>query len=126
MNAIQLRILVTGIFYLFIFLSGIWLNRSGKPYNGIILAIHKLISLGTVVFLVITICRISRISPLSIIQWIVSIITGLLFLGTMITGGMLSIPKLMPKVFSKLHRITPILTVLSTAVTLYFLFACKL
>ena len=126
MNAIQMQILVIGMFYLFIFLSGIWLNRSGKPYNGIILAIHKLISLGTIVFLVITIRRISRISPLSMIQWIVSIITGLFLLGTMITGGLLSTRKSMPKAVTKLHRIIPLLTVLSTAVMLYLLFRYKL
>ncbi len=125
MNAVQLRTLVTGMFYLFIFLSGIWLNRSGKPYNGIILTIHKLISLGTIVFLAITIRRIFQTSALSTVEIIVTIITGLFFLGTMITGGMLSVRRPMPKVVFKLHRITPLLTVLSTAVMLYLLLGCK-
>jgi hypothetical protein len=126
MSAIQLRILVTGMFYLFIFLSGIWLNRSDKPYNGIILTIHKLVSLGTIVFLAITIRRIFQASALSTVEIIVTIITGLFFLGTMITGGMLSVRRPMPKAVIRLHRITPLLTVLSTAVTLYLLFECKL
>ena len=39
----QLQIAGAGIFALFIFLSGFWLSRLGKPYNGMVFNIHKLI-----------------------------------------------------------------------------------
>ncbi len=126
MSAIQLRILITGLFFLIIFLSGIYLNRTGKPYNGIILTIHKLISLGTVVFLVITFRRIIQTSAPGAVELTGLVITGLLFLGSIITGGLLSIPKPMPAIVLKLHEITPYLTLLFTVVTLYLLTCCKL
>jgi hypothetical protein len=125
MSPVQLRILITGIFFLFIFLSGIWLNRSGRPYKSMILTIHKLISLGTIVYLVITIRRLIQAFGLSAIELTALVMTGLLFLGTMITGGILSIPKPMPKVVLKLHRMMPLLTVLFTALTLFLLIGCK-
>jgi hypothetical protein len=49
----------------------------------------------------------------------------LFFAGNVATGGLLSTDKTMPAVILKLHQITPYLTVLSTAVTLYLLLSHK-
>jgi hypothetical protein len=125
MGTTQLRVVGAGLLYLFIFLSGIWLSKSGKPFNVIILTIHKLISLAAVVFLVITIYQINQVAKLSAIESIVSVVTGLLFLGTIISGGLLSTDKPMPAAILTMHQITPFLTVLSTAVTLYLLLSRK-
>jgi hypothetical protein len=121
MDPTQLSIVGAGLFYLFIFLSGIWLSRSGKPLNGIILTIHKLISLAAVVFLVITIYQINQAAQLSALELIAGVVTGLFFLGTIITGGLLSTGKPMPAAILTTHQTTPFLTVLSTAATLYLL-----
>ena len=125
MNANQLRIIGSGLFYLLIFLSGFWLTRSGKPYNVIVLTIHKLISLAAVVFLVITIYQANQVAKLSAIELVAGVVTGLFFLGTIVTGGLLSVDRPMPAIVLWLHRITPFLTVLSTAVTLYLLLGRK-
>jgi hypothetical protein len=121
MSTTQLRVVGAGLFFLFIFLSGIWLSHSGKPLNGIILTIHKLISLAAVVFLVMTIYQINQAAKLSAIELIAGVVTGLLFLGAIISGGLLSTGKPMPATLLMMHQITPFLTVLSTAVTLYLL-----
>jgi len=126
MSTNQIRIADTGLLFLFIFLSGVWLSNSGKPLNGIILGIHKLISLAVVVFLVVIICRVNRTAKLSAIELSAAIVTGLFFLGTIITGGLLSTDKSVPAVILTMHQITPILTVLSTAATLYLLLYRKL
>lgn len=121
MNTTQSRVVGAGLFFLFIFLSGFWLSNSGKPLNVIILTIHKLVSLAAIVFLVITISQINRVATLSTIQLTASVITGLFFLGTVITGGLLSTDKPMPAVILTMHQIIPLLTLLSTAVTLCLL-----
>jgi hypothetical protein len=54
-NTGQLRVVGAVLFFVFIFLSGFRLSRSGKPYSVILLNVHKLISLAIVVFLVIAI-----------------------------------------------------------------------
>ena len=121
MGATQSSVVGAGLFFLFIILSGIWLSRSGKPLNGIILTIHKLISLAAVVFLAITIYQINQAAGLSAIGFIAGVVTGLFFLGDIITGGLLSTGKPMPAAILTMHQITPFLTVLSTAATLYLL-----
>ena len=110
-----------GLFFLFIFLSGFWLSHSGKTRNVIILTIHKLISLAAVVFLAITISQINQVASLNTIELTAGEVTGLLFLGAIISGGLVSTSKPMPAAILTMHQITPFLTVLSTAVTLYLL-----
>jgi hypothetical protein len=121
MIAIHIRVVGVGLFFLFTFLSGFWLSRAGKPYNGIVLTIHKLISLAAVASLVVTIYQTNQTTMLSAIEWIASVVAGLFFLGTIITGGLLSTDKPMPAAIQRLHQITPYLTVLSTVTTLYLL-----
>jgi hypothetical protein len=125
MSTDQLRVVGTGLFFLAIFLTGVRLTRSGKPYSMIVLTIHKLISLAAVVFLAITMYQINQVSKLSAIELTAGVVTGLFFLGTTVTGGLLSTDKPMPGVILRLHQITPLLTVLSTAVTLYLLLSRK-
>ena len=119
MGANQLRVVGAGLFFLFIFLSGFWLGRSGKPYSVIILTIHKMISLAAAIFLVITIYRINQVAKLSAIELLAVVVTGLLFLSTGVSGGLVSADKAMPVAVLRVHHIVPILTVLSTAATLF-------
>jgi uncharacterized protein YneF (UPF0154 family) len=115
------RAVVAGLFFLFIFLSGIWLSRTGRPLNVAISTVHKLIGLAAGVFLLLTVTQQSRIVPLNATEWIAIVVTGLCFLGTVASGGFLSSDKPMPVAVLRVHQIVPILAVLSTATTLYLL-----
>jgi hypothetical protein len=119
MNAVS--IIGAGSFFVVIFVSGYWLSRSGKPYNVIVLTVHKLISLAAVVLLVIAMAQAQRVATLSAMELVAGVVTGLFFLGLMATGGLLSSDKQMPAVVLRLHRIAPYLTVLAAAATLYLL-----
>lgn len=125
MSTTQLGVAGAGLFFLFIFLSGIGLSRSGKPFNGIVLTIHKLISLAAAVLLVVTIYQINQVATLSTIELSAGVVTGLLFLGTGILGGILSTEKPVPGAILRLHQTGPFLTVFCTAVTLYLLLGRK-
>jgi hypothetical protein len=113
------RASVMGLFFLFIFLSGIWLSRAGRPLNVGISTLHKLISLGAGIYLLATIRQRTRVVPLNTTEWIAIVVTGLCFLGTVASGGFLSSDKPMPVAVLRIHQIMPILTVLSSAATLY-------
>lgn len=125
MSTTLLRVVGTGLFFLFIFLSGIWLSHSGKPLNATILTIHKLIGLAAGVFLVMTVYQIHQVAPLSPVEITAIVVTVLFFAGTVTAGGLLSIDKPMPAAISMMHKLFPYLTVLSTATTLYLLVSRK-
>ena len=50
-----------------------------------------------------------------------SVVTFVVFAITIVSGGLSSIDRPLPKIFSLLHKVFPYLTTLSTAVTLYLL-----
>ena len=49
-------------------------------------------------------------------------VTTVCFVGTIVTGGLLSIDKAMPSTVLRYHQITPYLSLLSTCAALYLLF----
>ena len=125
MSTNQWRVAGTVFCYLVVFLSGFRLSRSGKPYNGALFNVHKLIALAGVVLFAIALNRANRVATLSGIEWIVAALAGLLFLALFATGGLLSIDRPMPVVVTRLHHIMPYLAVLSTAVALNLLVGGK-
>ena len=125
MGTTQLRVIGTGLFFLFIFLSGFWLSRSGKPYSAIIFNIHKLIGLAAGVFLVMTVYQIHQVAPLGPVEITAIVVTVLFFAATVTAGGLLSIAKPVPAAISTMHKLFPYPTVLSTVVTLYLLLSRK-
>lgn len=123
MNYDLLKIIGLGIAFLAMFLSGFWLNRTGKPYGALIFAVHKLIGVGIGIFLFITVRQIHQTIPLSPKEIALIAITVLAFIATVTTGSLLSVPvsKPMPVIVSTLNKIFPYFTVLATVITLYFL-----
>lgn len=121
MNFTLSKLASTGIFFVFIFLSGFWLSRKGRPYSMLVITVHKLIALAAGVFLGLTIYRIHQVTPLSIVQIIAVVITVLLFAVNVAAGSLLSTNKAMPEVVSIINKFFPYLTVVSTGVMLYLL-----
>jgi len=120
MNALTSKIIVTGVLFVFVFLFGFWLSRSGRPINTLILTIHKLIALGTLILIGVTVYQVNQIAPLSTAVIAATVFTGVLFVITIITGGLLSLDKPI-SAMSIVHKVGPFLTVASTIVTLVLL-----
>jgi ABC-type transport system involved in multi-copper enzyme maturation permease subunit len=121
MSSTHWKIVLIGLAFLLAFALGYTLSRVGKPYPLFVFTVHKLITLGIIVYLGMTIFKLNQIAPLSSIHIAIIIITGLCFVATMATGAMLSVDKTVPEVVHKLHQITPYLTMLSTSAVLYLL-----
>ena len=115
------RAIVAGAFFLLIFLSGIRLSRLGRPLNVGMSTLHKLISLGAGIFLLVTVYQRNGVVPLSGTEWIAIAITGLCFAGMVASGGVLSSERSLPVVVLRVHQIVPVLTLLATGATLYLL-----
>jgi len=126
MSTIHPKIIIAGLVFLFIFLSGFWLSRNGSPYGTGLLAIHKLISLGIFVFLIVTVVKVNKETGLSGSEWTLGIITAVFFIGTILAGGLLSTDLELPTAVLTIHHITPYLTLLLTVATLYLLLNSKL
>ena len=121
MSTDQIRIVVTAVLYVVVFVSGVFLTRSGKPYSTLVLTAHKLISLAALAYLVVTMIQANRVATLTATQVWSGTVAGVFFLGSIATGGILSTDKPAPPFVLILHRVTPFLTVLASAIALYLL-----
>jgi hypothetical protein len=119
-NALTSRVVWTGALFILVILSGFWLYRSGRPINTVVLTIHKLIALGTLILIGVTVYQFHQIAALSATTWIAVVVTGVLFITTIITGGLLSLEQPVAAV-SIVHKIGPFLTVAGVSVTMYLL-----
>ena len=119
MSTYQIRVVGTGLLYLLVFLSGIRLSRAGKPYSTGLLTVHKLISLLTVVLIALTIRYLRRGVGLSAVEIVAIVVTGLLFLLSIASGGLVSTDKPQHTIISIAHKVSPYLALLSTAVMAY-------
>jgi hypothetical protein len=117
-----MKLLGMGISFVMIFLSGFWLAQAGKPHNVLILTLHKLVSVGLVVFLVISVLQIIRMKKPGVPEIVLVVITALLFLVSIISGGLISTEGPSASVFLLAHRISPFLTLMCTFLLMYFLF----
>ncbi len=120
MSAVFSKVIITGSFFLFIFLFGFLLSRAGKPYPGLLFNVHKLIALGALVFLAITVYNAHRAAALTPALIAAVVFTGLCFVATIVAGGLLNVDK-SPAFLAVIHRYSPYLTLLTTAATLYLL-----
>lgn len=92
--------------FLTVFLLGFRLTRSGKPYSGLILTVHKLLALAVLVILAILVGRASRTTPLDAVVWIASLSAAGFFVIAIISGGLLSTDKALPSAVKILHRVS--------------------
>ena len=111
-----------GLLFLLIFLSGFRLKKSEKPYNTMLLTFHKLFALAAAVLFVFSVLQVNRTAALNVPVLIVSVVTLAFFLDAIVTGGLVSMSRPMPKIFLTLHRIIPYLIVSSAALAFYLIF----
>ena len=110
---------------LIVFASGMWLTRSGKPYSGILVNVHKLISLAGVVLLALATRQQTRGGNLGSAQVVSIVVTGLLLIAAILTGGLVSIDRPMPQAVLMAHRVTPFVSLVAAAVAVYLLLGTR-
>lgn len=103
-------------------ISGIILGRFGKPYNMLMLNVHKFISLFLVVFSIFFVRSIiskADVNGLSLFPIILSVVFTLVII---ITGGVLSARPESLKIVWLLHSFLPLALFASFAFSLYMIF----
>ncbi len=115
------RFVLPGIALLLTLVFGFWLQNSGKPYNGILFNIHKLIALAAVVLTAAQLYNIlNEIEPQALIIMMI-IVAGLGVVGLFATGALMSIRKGANDLARIIHNIALVLVVITMAATIYLL-----
>jgi hypothetical protein len=115
-----------GIVFLLTLVFGIWLSLLGKPYNGILFNIHKLVALGTVIVMVNQLSKMLKSADSLALVIALLVLAGLCVVALFASGALLSMDKLDYALMLTIHRVTPFLLVISMVLTIYLLTGRKL
>jgi hypothetical protein len=113
------KFLIPILLFVLTLVFGFWMSRLGKPYNGALFNIHKLIALGAVVFAAIQINKTGIAgSPLLIAALV---LLGLCIVALFVSGAFLSIGNVRYETVKLIHNIAPVLAVLAIGSIIYLL-----
>jgi hypothetical protein len=120
MNAIETKLMVAGILFLFTLISGVIVSHSGRPLSVGLVTIHKLIAVATVLLIGMAVNQLHKTGGgNAFIEVSVVVITGVLFLALIATGALLTRDIQLPEAILKVHQVVPLLALVSSTITVY-------
>ena len=115
------KIITAEILYFLAIIFGMWLSHHGKPFNKLMLFLHILIGLGTVVFSSMVMVEILQTRLITIQLVILVISLGLLIIGLIGSGIILSLDLDKDNNVLGVHNITTVLGIIATTLTIFLL-----
>ncbi|MFO7827658.1 MAG: hypothetical protein R6V23_03475 [Bacteroidales bacterium] len=117
------QLTISGITFIFILISGIWLSKLGKPYGTILFTIHKLIALAFMVYVFIISKNLFKTIELNLVMWVFIIAAAISVILIIATGGILSNQEDVKNSLVIVHKISTVVLLLS--LTGWFFMALK-
>jgi len=109
---LSLKLAALGFLFLLIIISGIWLAKTGRPYQPAMFNVHKLVSLATIALTGIVLYGILKTTQGSSVVFVLLMIAVLFLLALIVTGGMLNLEKPYYNALRTIHRIVSPLSIL--------------
>jgi hypothetical protein len=114
------KFIIPGIAFLLTLVFGFWLSNAGKPYNGILFNIHKLIALGAVIVVVVQLAQtLKTVNVLAVI--VALVLAAICVIALFASGALMSAGKLDYALMLTVHRIAPAVLVVAMALAVYLL-----
>ncbi len=98
---------------------GIGLSRLGKPYNGVLFNVHKLVALAVVVLSVLEALRLLRAASPDGLLIAALGIAALAVIGLFVSGALMSAGKLDQAALLTVHRIAPAALLVALALAVF-------
>jgi chromate transport protein ChrA len=115
------KFITPGAIFLVTLASGIWLSSVGRPYNGALFNVHKLIALGTVIFAGLQIAKALPKTGTQTLIILLLVFAALCVIALFATGALMSLGKLDYNLMHTVHRIAPVLVAIVTIYAVHLL-----
>jgi hypothetical protein len=99
------RFVIAGIVFILTLVFGFWLSRSGRPYNGLLFNIHKLIALAAVIVTVVQLVGVLKGTDLPALSIALLALAALCAVGLFVSGALMSAGKLDHALLHTIHRV---------------------
>jgi len=123
-TTITLKLIISSLLLVLLFIAGIVLHRAGKPYPGLLFNVHKLSAVAMLVLLAISMVQLHKQTDPGLIFYLSLGIMALAALGLLVSGGMLSLEKL-HRSMQIIHRWATGLFLVSCVLLLYITISSK-
>jgi hypothetical protein len=100
---------------------GFWLSRKGRPYNGLLFNVHKLIALGTVILAAMGLYQLLGTLDVNTLIVIMLVLAALSVVALFLSGAFMSAEKGEYRVMKLIHNIGPFVVVIAMGYTVYLL-----
>src|SRR5512136_2259656 len=115
------KFVAPGIAFLLTLAFGVWLSNSGKPYNGILFNIHKLIALGAAILTAIQLFKVLKDTGIQIVPVLLIVVAVVCVVALFATGALMSMEKMSYQVTLTIHRLAPVVAAIAMVMTVYLL-----
>ena len=115
------KFILPGILFLLTLVFGFIMSQMGKPYNGILFNVHKLIALGAVIVMGIQFFQALKTAPTTALIIVLLVVAVLCIIALFATGALMSMDKLDYTLTLNLHRITLVVLPIALALAVYLL-----
>jgi hypothetical protein len=113
------NLILPGTLFLLTLVFGFWLSQRGKPYNGLLFNLHKLIALGAVVVMGIRLSKELNTGDSPVLILVLLIVSAVSIVALFASGALMSIGKQDYTLTLTIHRIS--LVTLAIALALIFM-----
>lgn len=115
------RLLNPTIGFLVTVAFGFWLSRLGKPYNGLLFNVHKLIALATVILAGLAVYQVLKVMDVATLIVLFLVLAALSVITLFVSGALMSAGKGEYSVMKMVHNISPFILVVAMGTTVYLL-----
>ena len=99
------KLLLPAILFVLTLGFGLWLSLMGRPYNGLLFNIHKLLALGAVVLAGVQVYALMKAAPLAVGSTLLTAAAALGVLALFFSGAMLSMGRMEHTLALMIHRV---------------------
>lgn len=111
MESILTKTIIAGVFTLFLIVTGGLLKKSGEPYKVPTLIVHKLATLGVLVFLIIIVIQHAKDVDYGGLGTTLLILSGIFFIAALISGAIITKENAPKKLLIAIHKISSVLSI---------------
>lgn len=118
---IAARFVAPGGVFLLTLAFGFWLSRTGKPYNGVLFNLHKLLALAAAVITAVQVYGLLKAGQSQALPIVLLALAGLAAVALFVTGALMSADKPAYHVLRLIHNAAPFVAVIGLGVAIYLL-----
>lgn len=115
------KFMLPGIVFLLTVALGFWVSHSGRPYNGILFNVHKLLALGATVAAVVQMVRSLKAAHSTALIVVLLVLAALCVVALFASGALMSMGKLEYTLMRAVHCVAPVVLVVTMALVVYLL-----